>query len=101
MHFDDIPIGIIEKDLIPSRHGPIAPVGIRDGLGVETRLERSKIIGAIGDMPMADRVDHLARVKARQRILLRQMCLDRAIGDKGNIAGVALLFLKRWQTLGF
>ena len=57
MHFDDIAFGIIEEDLMPAVHRPLAIVGIRDVLRFEPPLEGPDVIGAKGDMPTLERID--------------------------------------------
>lgn len=65
------------------------------------RFEGIKIIGAVGDMPMAYCIHDLAGFEPGMHVLLRNMCLDMAIGDKGHIPRVSFAFFQCRQALGF
>jgi hypothetical protein len=51
MHFDDVAGGIIEEDLIPAVHRPLATVGIGNVLFLEPLFESFNVIGAESDHP--------------------------------------------------
>ena len=57
VNLDDVAVGVIEKDLLPTGHGGVPPIGKGDALVVQMRLERREIVGAIGNMPPRHGVD--------------------------------------------
>ena len=75
MHFDDVAIWIVEENLVPARHCPVAPIGIRDTLVLKMTLEGLDIIGPVSDMPLVDRVDELSGPETGLDIAARQMGL--------------------------
>ena len=84
MHLDHVAVGIIEENLVPAFHRPVAPIGIWDALRVQMCLESLQIIGAVGDVAVADRVDLLPGSEPCQRVLLRKMRLDCPIAVGSN-----------------
>src|SRR5262245_18537767 len=91
MHFDDVAIGIVEEDLLPTLHRPSAEVGVGNAVLLEAPLECLDVIGAKGDVTTLDRVDDLAGAEAHAKILLGQVQLRGAIGDECHFAGIAAL----------
>ncbi len=91
VHFDDVAVRIVEENLLPAGHRPVAKVGIFDALVVEPLLEGVEVVGAEGDVAALHRIDHLAGAEAYVHVLLGDMHLHRAVGDEGDVARIALI----------
>src|SRR5262249_37584059 len=53
--FDNVAVRIVEKDLSPARHRPVAIVRIFDAFFLETSLEYIEVVGAKSDVGLAAR----------------------------------------------
>ena len=87
---DDIALGIVEEDLMPAVHRPLAVVGIGDVLLLEPPLEGRNVIGAEGDVTALERIDDVLGAEADAEVLGGQMYLGLAVGHEGDRGGVAL-----------
>ena len=75
MHFNDVAGRIIEEDLIPAVHRPLAIVGIGDVLLLEPLLESFNVIGAESDVAAVKRIDDLIGSEADAEVGRGQMKL--------------------------
>src|SRR5690606_25229389 len=87
---DDVAFRVVEEDLLPAAHRPVAVVGISNAVGLEVALESLDVVGAERDVAALERVERLAGAKADVQIPLGEMHLGSAVGDKGDVARVAL-----------
>ena len=99
MDLDDIAVGVVEEDLVPAIDGAFAPVGIGNALLVEMRLEGGKIVTAIGDMALGDRIDDQPGPEAGLDVARRQMHLDVTVGHESDITGIAFRLFQHRQPL--
>jgi hypothetical protein len=90
MDFDDVALWILEEDLVPAIHRPIAIIRIWHTIFFEALLETFNIVCAEGNMAAVQRVQRVTCTEAYAKITRGQMELNFAIGAKGHIASIAL-----------
>src|SRR5262245_51580737 len=89
--YDDVAVRVVEKNLLPAGHRPIAVIRIFDALVLETPLERIQIVGAKSDVAALHGIDHLASTKTDIHVLFGDVHLYRAVGDEGDVSWIALV----------
>jgi CheY-like chemotaxis protein len=90
VNFDDVAVRIVEKDLIPAVHRPLAVIGIGHTLFLKAPLYGFDIVGTESDVAPMERVHRVVGAKPNGEILLCEMELDRAVGQERNVARIAL-----------
>ena len=88
VHFNDVAGRIIEEDLIPTVHRPLAIVGIGNVLFLEPRFESFNVIGAESDVAAVKRIDDLIGSEADVEVGRGQVKLGvtvRREGDRGRV----------------
>src|SRR3954452_23040830 len=68
MDLNDVACRIMEKDLIPAVHRPLAIVGIGDVLLFKPLLKGFDVIGAEGDMAALERIDDVVGAEAHAEV---------------------------------
>ena len=86
MHFDDIALGILEKDLMPLLGKGRAIVGIGDALTVKVFQKSRQVVRPKRDVAPVDGVDHLPVAKRDIKLTLGQMHLHRPLRRKADLA---------------
>src|SRR4029077_13262335 len=87
---DDIALGVVEEDLMPAVHRPLAVVGIGDVLCREPPLEGGNIVGSDGDVAALEWIDSVVGAETDAEVLGGEMNLGLAVGHEGDRGGVAL-----------
>jgi hypothetical protein len=82
MHFDNVSIGIVQKDLVPVGNRPNAVIGILDAKFIKPLFEAFDIIGTKAEMPAIQRVDVLLHFEAKIYVARGEVEFDGAIGDE-------------------
>ena len=73
MDLDDVACGIVEENLVPAIHCPLAVVGIWDVFLIKPPFESFNIIGAEGDAAALKRIDDVIGAEADAVICRGQM----------------------------
>lgn len=89
VNFDDMTIGVMQKDLVPTRNGPASVVRITDTYGVALAHETLDVIGAETEMAMSHRVDELLHLVSGVEVALSPVKLDVTVGEEVDLAGVS------------
>jgi hypothetical protein len=84
MDLDDVACGIVEENLMPAVHRPLAVVGIGDVLLLKPPFESFNIIGAEGDVAAFKRIDDVVGAEADAKICRGQMHLSLAISQESS-----------------
>jgi hypothetical protein len=88
MDFDNVAIGVVQEDLVPTGDSPAAVVRIADTHGVALAHETLNVIGAEAEVAMTHGVDELLHLVARVEVALGPVELDVTVGQEVDFAGV-------------
>jgi hypothetical protein len=89
MDLDDVAIGVVQEDLVPTSDSPNAVIRVTNTELIEPPFERHDVIGTETEMPVMHRVDELLHFEPGKQILLGEMKFDGAVAYKINFAVVA------------
>src|SRR4051812_7009501 len=69
MDLDDVTFGVVEEDLVPATHRPLAVIGIGHAFFLKSLLEGFDVIRAERDMAALKRIEGLVGTKGDAEIL--------------------------------